>query len=80
MELKGHGHPNLIDFLDAGPLEDTYFLLMEYFPWQSLDQRLQLIDRERVAGVISKIAAAAEFLEQRGRVHRDIKPANVLVF
>ena len=38
-----------------------------------------MIDRSHIARVISKIAAAAEFLEQRDRVHRDIKPANVLV-
>ena len=79
MTLKGHGHPNIIDFLEAGPLEDTYFLLMEYFPWPSLDRRLRMIDQRRIARVVSKIAAAAEFLEQRDLVHRDIKPANVLV-
>ena len=79
MTLKSHGHPNLIDFLDAGSIEDTYFLLMEFHPWPSLDRRLHMIDRNHIAGVISKIAAAAEFLEQRDWVHRDIKPANVLV-
>lgn len=79
MSLKGHGHPNLIDFLDAGPVGDTYFLLMEFLPWSSLDRRLGMIDREHIAQVISKVAAAAEFLEQQNKVHRDIKPANVLV-
>ena len=79
MALKDHGHPNLIDFFDAGPLEDTYYLLMEYFPWQSLDKQLQTIDRGHIAQVVSGIAAAAEFLETRNMVHRDIKPANVLV-
>ena len=79
MKLKNHGHPNLIDFLEAGPLDDTYFLLMEFFPWPSLDRRLQMTDRRHIAQVVSKIAAAAEFLDQRDLVHRDIKPANVLV-
>lgn len=79
MTLAGHGHPNLIDFLDAGPLEDTHFLLMEYFPWPPLDRQLQTIDRRYIARAISRIAAAAEFLEKRNFVHRDIKPANVLV-
>ena len=79
MTLTNHGHPHLIDFLDAGPLDDTYFLLMEFFPWSSLDRRFRMIDRRHVAQVISKMAAAAEFLEQRDLVHRDIKPANVLV-
>ena len=79
MTLKGHGHAYLVDFFDAGPLEDTYFLLMEYFPWPSLDRRLRTMERRHIAQVVSKIAAAAEFLEQRGFVHRDIKPANVVV-
>lgn len=79
MALKGHGHPNLIDFFEAGPLEDTYYLLMEYFPWQSLDKQIHTIDREHIAQIVSGIAAAAAFLETRNMVHRDIKPANVLV-
>ena len=41
MSLKGHGHPNLIDFIEAGPILDTYYLLMEYFPWNPLDRFLQ---------------------------------------
>ena len=42
MRLKGHGHPNIVDFFEAGEINDTYFLLMEFFPWQSMEQRLSL--------------------------------------
>lgn len=79
MSLRGHGHPNLIDFFDTGEIEDTRFLLMEYFPWQSLDRRLGTIKREEIAGIISKIASAAEYLESKNFVHRDIKPENILI-
>ena len=79
MSLKGHGHPNLIDFIEAGPILDTYYLLMEYYPWKSLDHFLKIIDRSEIGAIISKVASAAEFLEERGFVHRDIKPANILV-
>ena len=79
MSLRGHGHPNLIDFFDTGEIEDTRFLLMEYFPWQSLDRRLGTIKREEIAGIISKIASAAEYLEGKNFVHRDIKPENILI-
>jgi serine/threonine-protein kinase len=78
MALKGHGHPNLIDFLDAGPIQDTYYLLMEYFPWPSLDNSLESVERSRIGEIIAKVASAAEFLEEKGLVHRDIKPANIL--
>ena len=79
MSLKGHGHPNLIDFIEAGPVLDTFYLLMEYYPWQSLDKCLKLVDRSEISVIVSKTASAAEFLEERGFVHRDIKPANILV-
>ena len=79
MSLQGHGNPNLIDFFDAGEINDTHFLLMEFFPWRSLDQQLGTIDRSKIGEIISKISDAAEYLEGRNFVHRDIKPANVLV-
>ena len=79
MSLKGHGHSNLIDFFDAGEINGTYFLLMEFFPWRSLEQRLAKIDRSKIPAIVSKIAGAAEFLEQMNFVHRDIKPANILI-
>ena len=79
MRLRGHGNPYLIDFLDAGEVHDTFYLLMEYFPWQSIDQRIDTIVRSEIATIISKIARASEYLETRGFVHRDIKPANVLL-
>ena len=79
MSLKGHGHSNLIDFFHAGEIDSTYFLLMEYLPWKSLDQRIDTIERTEIAGIISKIAAAAEYLEKRNFVHRDIKPENILI-
>ena len=79
MSLRGHGHPNLIDFFDTGEVEDTCFLLMEYFPWQSLDRRIDTIKREEIAGIISKIASAAEYLEGKNFVHRDIKSENILI-
>ena len=79
MSLKGHGHPNLIDFFHAEEIDNTYYLLMEYLPWKSLDQRINTIERTEIAGIISKISAAAEYLEGRNFVHRDIKPENILI-
>ena len=52
---------------------------MEYLPWKSLDQRLDTIKRTEIAGIISKIATAAEYLAGRNFVHRDIKPENILI-
>ena len=79
MKLKGHEHPNLIDFFQEGKVKDTCFLLMEFFPWQSLERRLDAIEPSEIAEIISKLASAAEYLESRDFVHRDIKPENVLI-
>ena len=79
MSLKGHGHTYLIDFYDAGEADDTFYLMMEYFPWRSIDRHLTDIVRVEIAEIISKIAHVAEYLETKGFVHRDIKPANILL-
>ena len=79
MSLRHHGHPSLIDFIDAGQVADTYYLLMEYYPWSSLDQCLDIIRISHIPNILSQVASAAQFLEERNFVHRDIKPANILI-
>ena len=81
--LKGHGHPNLVDIIDVGevPGEGTWYLLMEFCPWPSLDQGLAAVPPDKVAPLIKQLADAVLFLEGLGPgyVHRDIKPANIAV-
>ena len=77
--LRGHGHPNLIDFFSTTQAHGTHFLLMEYLPWPTLAQCLTTIDRDEIPRIIAKIASAAKFLEDKGLVHRDIKPSNILI-
>lgn len=79
MSLRDHGHPNLIEFYEAGEINETCFLLMEFLPWKSLAERIKTVNRSDIPGIISKVAAAAEYLETRGFVHRDIKPANIMI-
>ena len=79
ISLQNHGNPHLIDFIAADEIHDTYFLLMEFFPWLSLEKCLNSVTRSEIGPIISKVASAAEFLEDRGLVHRDIKPANILI-
>ena len=79
MELKGHENEYLVDFIDAGEIDDTHFLLMEYFPWKSIDRRLTKIDRSKIGSIVAKVACAAKYLESLNLVHRDIKPANIIV-
>ena len=79
VSLKGHDHPSLIQIFDAGQIDDTYYLLMEYLPWTTLSKSLTKIDPSSFHNIISQVASAAQFLETRGFVHRDIKPDNILI-
>jgi len=80
-ELKGHGCPHLIEVLDAGELEEngTWYLLMEFCPWRSLEKRLSDVPNDKVHDLLKQVVQAVQFLESKGLVHRDIKPANIVV-
>ncbi len=79
--LKGHGCPHLIEVLELGELPDdgTWFLLMEFCPWPSLEKRLADVPDSKVHQLLKQLTEAVLFLENRGYVHRDIKPANIAV-
>lgn len=79
--LVGASHPNLIQILDGGECEKTghLYVVMEQLPFANLHDSLQKIPTEAVPALISQIASAARFLEDRGLVHRDIKPENIAV-
>jgi len=79
--LKGHGHPNLIDVLETGRLAEdgTWFLLMEFCPWPSLEKCLAETPDPQVHPLLKQLVQAVLFLNELGYVHRDIKPANIVV-
>lgn len=78
--LKGKQHENLIEIIDGGKCEDTgyYFLLMPFVDFPSLNHVLKKVPTDKILPIISQIANAARFLEEKHNlVHRDIKPANI---
>jgi serine/threonine-protein kinase len=74
-------HPNLCALYDYGESDGKPYMVLEYLPNGSLEDRLKdgkpLPDAEthRIAG---EIAAGLAHAHSRGLVHRDLKPANVL--
>jgi serine/threonine-protein kinase len=74
-------HPNLCALYDYGESEGKPFMVLEYLPNGSLEERLAggspLADAD-VARVAAEIAAGLAHAHGRGLVHRDLKPANVL--
>lgn len=79
--LVGFSHPNLVRILDGGECEKTgnLYIVMEWLPYKNLHDELQKIPQECIPNIISQIASAARFLEDRHLAHRDIKPENIAV-
>lgn len=75
-------HPNVVTSLNADRVEDTHFLVMEYFDGESLDAILKQHERlpEPLAcEYIRQAALGLQHAFEQGMAHRDIKPGNLLV-
>jgi tRNA A-37 threonylcarbamoyl transferase component Bud32 len=82
-------HPNIVQVLDFGCFESTYFLAMELVDGASLHRisRQTQLPLCAVAYVAQQLAEALDFIHSRtgddgkplGLVHRDMNPPNVLV-
>ncbi|MGB8417685.1 protein kinase domain-containing protein [Paraburkholderia sp.] len=79
--LIGAYHPNLVRILDGGecPTTGHLFVVMERLPYSNLHDALENVPDEAVPVLISQVASAARFLEDRNLAHRDIKPENIAV-
>lgn len=83
-------HPNIVRICDMGripPENEWFFIEMEYFPSQSLAQKLELRNQhfgntfERLFGIYAQVLEAVGFLAALPTPisHGDIKPHNILV-
>jgi serine/threonine-protein kinase len=73
-------HPNICAVYDYGEAEGKPFMVLEYLPNGSLEERLKagpLADDETMR-IATELAAGLAHAHARGLVHRDLKPANVL--
>jgi serine/threonine-protein kinase len=74
-------HPNLCSLYDYGEADGKPYMVLEYLPNGSLEERLQgrepLADGETTR-IAAEMAAGLAHAHGRGLVHRDLKPANVL--
>jgi eukaryotic-like serine/threonine-protein kinase len=74
-------HPNLCSLYDYGESDGKPFMVLEYLPNGSLEERLAdgkpLPDAEALS-IAREVAAGLAHAHERGLVHRDLKPANVL--
>ena len=79
-------HPNLIQVFDFTNDDDTYYIVFEFVPGETLQDRLQRLHEsgrqmniDDTVNIITQSADALDYAHKKGLVHRDIKPANIMV-
>src|SRR6185503_6638749 len=75
-------HPNIVTVYDAGEVDGTLYLAMQYVEGPDLAATLTADGRlkpYRAIDVCRQVAGALDAAHERGLVHRDVKPANVLI-
>src|SRR5436305_1836212 len=84
-EREGHAgaalwHPNVTQLVDYGAWEGRPYMVLEFLPGGTLEDRLRdgrpLPDAE-TERIAREVAAGLAHAHGRGLVHRDLKPANV---
>ena len=75
------GHPNITQLYDYGEADGRPYMVLEYLPGGTLEQRLRdgrpLPDADATR-ISAELAAGLAHAHARNVVHRDLKPANVL--
>jgi serine/threonine-protein kinase len=77
----GLSHPNICALYDYGEDGPGRYMVLEYLPGGTLEERLAsgrpLTDAE-TERIVREVAAGLAHAHDRGLVHRDLKPSNVL--
>jgi serine/threonine protein kinase len=74
-------HPNITHLYDYGHADGRPYIVLEYLPGGTLEDRLrdrQPLPNDEALDIAAGVAAGLAHAHARGVVHRDLKPANVL--
>jgi serine/threonine protein kinase len=79
-------HPNIIQVFDFDHDQDIYYIVFEYIPGETLQERLQRwqengmrVSENEILSITLDLAAALSYAHGQDMVHRDIKPANIML-
>jgi serine/threonine-protein kinase len=79
-------HPNIIQVYDFDHEGDTYYMVLEHVPGETLQNRLkalsdfgQRMSPAEAIQIMSTVCDAVAYAHQRNMIHRDLKPANVML-
>ena len=80
--LREIHHPNVIQILDFGRADQTYYYTMEFLEGDTLAHQLKNLgpmDEKSVRSLANDLLAALTAIHSKGIVHRDLKPANIFL-
>lgn len=78
----GLAHPSIVSLYDAHLVAPPFYLVREYVPGSSLQERLSpgvAWPVEKALRIASGVCEALSYSHQRGVVHGDLRPANILL-
>jgi eukaryotic-like serine/threonine-protein kinase len=79
--VAGLSHPNICQLYDYGESDRGPYMVLEYLPGGTLEDRLAAgrpLPDEQAFRVAAELAAGLAHAHGRGLVHRDLKPSNIL--
>lgn len=75
-------HPNIVTAFDAGDIDGTHYLAMEFVEGETLSQivaRRGPLPVDEAVRIIRGAATGLAYAHAAGIVHRDVKPGNIMV-
>lgn len=75
-------HPNIVRVIDFNLQDAAPFIVMDYAPGESLEQRVSrgaIFTSEQWKPLLNDIASALDYAHAHGVIHRDVKPSNIIL-
>jgi len=80
--LASLSHPNIVTVLTAEKQDDVFFIVMEYVPGETLEQRIAregALELSQALDFTCQMCNAVDHAHASGILHRDLRPGNMLI-